>query len=143
MDDSPDAVHGGAPAPAGWAPYSYWKAEPRPERHESSTPSWTGVSRPVDDILPPLSKHRTANAGSSGSGRVTQGNSEIDEIPVFRPVRNEGDVADLILGSPQYGRPRHQDQASRERNDMLVVFLAIAFMAAVVLMETWGRIFRR
>lgn len=145
VGDGPDAVHGGAPAPTSWMPYSYWKDEPRPERHESSTAPSAGVSHHTDDdILPPLSKHRNANARLSGQGKGPQGELKIDEIHVGRPARNEDeDVIEFITSRPHYGRPRHQDQSSRERNDMLVVFLAIAFMAAVVLMETWGRIFRR
>jgi len=38
------------------------------------------------------------------------------------------------------GRPCHYARLSRDRNDMLVVFAAVAFLLAVLAVETWGSI---
>lgn len=49
----------------------------------------------------------------------------------------------MDTGASHAGGPCHHGVFSRERNDMLIVFLAVAFMGVVVVMETWGRIFPR
>jgi hypothetical protein len=39
--------------------------------------------------------------------------------------------------------PCHHGQLAQDRNDMLIVYLAAAFMIVVVVMEAWGGAFRR
>jgi len=39
--------------------------------------------------------------------------------------------------------PYHHGQLAHDRNDMLIVYLAAAFMIVVVVMEAWGGAFRR
>ena len=46
-------------------------------------------------------------------------------------------------GPPQPGMPYHHGQLAQDRNDMLIVYLAAAFMIVVVVMEAWGGAFRR
>lgn len=86
------------------------------------------LTRPLHDaLLPPLSKHRTPppppGAGVGGSPYPS--------------------IDGNVVTPPQLGMPCHGAGSSHERNDMLVVFLAVAFMAMVVVMETWGSISRR
>lgn len=78
-----------------------------------------------------------------------QGPPQIEIIRV-RPAapnvddEDDAEVLDVTYATPPYpGIPCPHSRPSRERNDMLVVFLAIAFMMAVVVMETWGSIFKR
>jgi len=41
------------------------------------------------------------------------------------------------------GTPCRYARLSRDRNDVLVVFLAVAFLLAVLMIEAWGSICRR
>jgi len=83
---------------------------------------------------PPLSKHRTP----SEAGRPQPDHPEQQrDHEAAEPLD-----ADRVV-PPHLSMPCHQGRSSRERNDMLVVFLAVAFMAVVVVMETWGSIFKR
>ncbi|KAK4124920.1 hypothetical protein N657DRAFT_339423 [Parathielavia appendiculata] len=97
------------------------------------------------DSEPPLSKHKKPNPGSPRPGRQPP---LIDLRRVPHPARDEDDGLELLDvggagGSPHSGMPSHHARSSRERNDMLVVLVAVAFMVAVVVMETWGSLFRR
>ncbi|KAL2126628.1 hypothetical protein VTI74DRAFT_516 [Chaetomium olivicolor] len=90
------------------------------------------------DPYAPLSKHRIPHGKQP----------TIDLIPLPDLVDDEDDTAELVdLGylpsSAQTGLPYHKGISSRERNDMLVVLLAIVFIVVVVAMETWGKLFRR
>ena len=83
---------------------------------------------------PPLSKHRTPpKAGSPQPDHPEQQLHDEAAEPLD---------ADPVA-QPHLSMPCHQGRSSRERNDMLVVFLAVAFMAVVVVMETWGSIFKK
>ncbi len=67
--------------------------------------------------------------------------------PAAPPNSDDEDDTEMLdrtyATPPQPGIPCPHSRPSRERNDMLVVFLAMAFMLAVVVMETWGSIFKR
>ncbi len=124
-DEISDTTHGDvAPAPRRWSAYP---------NQDPPTVSQPGGTLPVDvDVLPPLSKHRTPG----GAPWPHPNHHEHDHV--FEPL----DVTS-ITPPAHPGMPCHHSRSSRERNDMLVVFLAIAFMVVVVVMETWGSIFRR
>ncbi len=84
---------------------------------------------------PPLSKHRTPPPKATWP-------------QPYQPEQQRQDEAAEPLDAgpvtpPHLSMPCHQGRSSRERNDMLVVFLAVAFMAVVVVMETWGSIFKK
>ncbi|KAH6855054.1 hypothetical protein B0I37DRAFT_350288 [Chaetomium sp. MPI-CAGE-AT-0009] len=68
----------------------------------------------------PLSRHRIPN-----------GEKERDPDSDLMRLLYQADVAG------------HQDQPSHDRNNMLIVYLAAAFMVVVVAMEAWGSAFRR
>ncbi len=85
---------------------------------------------------PPLSKHRTPPKAEWPQPDYPE-----------QQQQQQDEAAELLdadpVAPPHLSMPCHQNRSSRERNDMLVVFLAVAFMAVVVVMETWGSIFKR
>lgn len=92
-------------------------------------------------LLRPLSRHRIPNEerhrGPAGDVMRLPHHLHDEDHDHFGPP-------DLNLaGPPQPGMPCHQDQASHDRNDMLIVYLAAAFMVVVVVMEAWAGAFRR
>jgi hypothetical protein len=54
-----------------------------------------------------------------------------------------GEMEIAIAIPSRTGTPCHYARLSRERNDVLVVFLAVAFLLVVLTVETWGSICRR
>lgn len=102
-------------------------------QNDAPEPDWRDSAPPhprYRDILPPLSKHRIPEAGSQGAPKI-------DVIRVVPdPVHDENDV----LGRLEAGTTGMSDT---ERNNMLIVFLAIVFFVMVVVMETCGNVFRR
>ncbi|EAQ89778.1 predicted protein [Chaetomium globosum CBS 148.51] len=118
---------GGAPAPNGENPQML----PRPKTHQLS-------------LLRPLARHRMPNG-------ETHRDPENDVMRLPHHVHDEHEHGhdhfgppDLnSVGPPQPGMPCYQGQASHDRNDMLIVYLAAAFMVVVVVMEAWGGAFRR
>jgi hypothetical protein len=107
---------------------------PGPDRHDSVPP------HPIHgNILPPHSNRRIPE----GRSRETP---EIHVIRVPHPAHDEGDILELLgldaTGSRQPGIPC-QGMSYSDRNNMLIVFLAVAFFVVVVVMETCGSVFRR
>jgi hypothetical protein len=138
------------PPPKAWLhyPYNNQDDEPVPNKHYSSRLPRPKSPRP--DQLPPLSRHRI----------------KIDVIRVPDPVHDEDENDDFelvdveIAGTPHPDMPCHHGHCHRhrhphphphggwhshshERNDMLIVYLAVAFTLGVVAMEAWGSIFKK
>ncbi|KAK4149399.1 hypothetical protein C8A00DRAFT_38006 [Chaetomidium leptoderma] len=139
-------VPGVAAAPRTWSPYLTQNDAPEPDRRDPSKLPQPKLIHPADgERIHPLSKHRNQGdripktEGSSGWSRERP-KSDATRLP--HPVHNEDDDFDL-MDIAHHGVPCHQGQSLRERNDMLVVFLAVVFMAVVVVMETWGSLFQR
>lgn len=115
-----------SPAPNGQSR----RMQPRPEIRQLS-------------LLRPLSRHRIPNGERQRRPRHDDmrwphhDHHDHHEHDHFGPL----DVNNA--GPPQPGMPYHHGQLAQDRNDMLIVYLAAAFMIVVVVMEAWGGAFRR
>jgi hypothetical protein len=157
LDGDSDKVHGAAAMLRGRsAEFSQKSASPAAVitvRHDGSHSRRPRMpNRHWDpELMPPPRrhwnrKHRNPQAGNLASG---WGKPKHDHKP--RPGTADDDddsweLVDIIIGPPSSAPPsipRHHGRFSRERNDILVVFLAVAFVVVVVVMEFWGSIFRR
>ncbi|KAK4145720.1 uncharacterized protein C8A04DRAFT_26465 [Dichotomopilus funicola] len=92
-------------------------------------------------LLPSLSKHRTPK-------KDRQESPEMRALRLYYPGHHEDDdILELldvdVVGPHQPGLPCHGGHRSHERNDMLIVYLAGAFMLVVVGIEAFGTILRR
>lgn len=92
---------------------------------------------PSPDSIPPLSKHQVPTVGSArpSRGRV-----------IHDPVPNQIDDIDALEVDNEFeptGVLYQLEPETTERNDKLVVYLALAFLLMVVVMETGKTILRR
>ncbi|KAK4246662.1 hypothetical protein C7999DRAFT_41901 [Corynascus novoguineensis] len=91
-------------------------------------------------ILPPLSRHRPP---------VSEKPADPNIDLVFAPHSVHDETATLenaesqVVDYPGPASPYQQASPSRERNDMLIVYLAAAFMAVVVVVEMWKSFSKR
>ncbi|KAK4042137.1 hypothetical protein C8A01DRAFT_14212 [Parachaetomium inaequale] len=144
VDEASARRHDASTPPKAWLHYDNQDDEPVPDRRHSSRLPRPKMSRP--DHLPPLSRHRIK--------------IDVIRVPHAANDENENDDFELvdvdIAGPPHPGMPCHRHHCHRhrhphphggwhshERNDMLIVYLAVAFTLGVVAMETWGSVFRR
>jgi len=86
-------------------------------------------------LLRPLSKHRIPNG-------ERHRRPENDDMRLPHHDHHHHHEHDHFE-PPQPGMPYHHGQLAQDRNDMLIVYLAAAFMIVVVVMEAWGGAFRR
>jgi hypothetical protein len=143
QNHAPDTVDSAATTRKTWTTYLDENEAAGRDRHDPR-----GRPEPLapahGELLPPLSKHRTHESVSSRPGQEPH---KVDALHVPYPRPNDDAVPELLdldaTSPPRPGMPCHHARPSGERNDMLVVFLAVAFMVMVVVMETWGSIFRR
>jgi hypothetical protein len=143
QNHAPDTVDNAATARRTWTTYLDENEAAGRDRHDPR-----GRPEPFypahGELLPPLSKHRIHEPVSSRPGQEPL---DVDAIHVPPPKPNADDVPeplDLDATAPaRPGMPCHHARPSQERNDMLVVFLAVAFLVVVVVVETWGSLFRR
>ncbi|KAH6628490.1 hypothetical protein F5144DRAFT_310313 [Chaetomium tenue] len=116
---------GDGPAPNGQNPQML----PRPKTHQLS-------------LLRPLARHRIPNGE-----RHRDPENDVTRLPHHIQDEHEHDhfgPPDLdSVGPPQLDMPYYQGPTSHDRNDMLIVYLAAAFMVVVVVMEAWGGASRR
>ncbi|GAB1311804.1 hypothetical protein MFIFM68171_02014 [Madurella fahalii] len=92
---------------------------------------------PGPGSLPPLSKHQVPTAGSTrpGPGRI-----------IYDPVAIQIDDIDVLELNNEFepsGVPHRLERPTAESNDKLIVYLALAFLLVVVVMETGKTVFRR
>jgi hypothetical protein len=131
MNEAADTRHGVTTRPRVWSTLDSQGDAPGRARHDSVPP------HPINgDIQSPHIPQTQS-----------QSTPEIHVIRVPRPVHDENDVLELLkldaTGSRQPAGVPCQGMSASERNNMLIVFLAVAFFVAVVVMETCGSVFRR
>ncbi|KAK4102194.1 hypothetical protein N658DRAFT_506406 [Parathielavia hyrcaniae] len=144
QSNDPDAVA----APRTWTTYLDENEAAGRDRHDPiSRPDPSPFASDDGDAPAPLSGKWELDSGSPAQLGEQPPPTELSRVP-HSALDEDDEVWELLEGlegatPPRAGMPCHHGPSSRERNDMLVVFLAAAFMVAVVVMETWGRLFRR
>lgn len=133
VDDVSDTGHGVATPPLVWLTLDGQDDAKGLDQHDSATP------HPIDgDIPPPPPRRRIPKTR----------NRETPDIDVARlpPVYDENDILERsesgATGTHQPGMPC-LGVSDSERNNRIIVFLAMVFFVMVGIMEACGSIFQR
>ncbi|KAK0628649.1 hypothetical protein B0T17DRAFT_614541 [Bombardia bombarda] len=93
------------------------------------------------DYLLSLSVNRDA-VGKGGGPEEGVRLSKKEKEEAFTISEMEAVLTIMPVGTSRTGMPCHQTRMARERNDVLVIFLVVAFLAVVVVVELWGSLYR-
>ncbi|KAL2023559.1 hypothetical protein VTK56DRAFT_2167 [Thermocarpiscus australiensis] len=146
--DVSDAVDGVATTPRVRPIHIPPRTAPQAVTHDISQSPVVTRPAPPHGQPDPEFRRQISHPESTETSLPTPGHDPMDSLDGINDedYASEVDAMDPPFAQPSFaqpGMPCQHGRSARERNDMLVVFLAVAFMLVVVMMETWGSVFRR